>query len=236
MEKKRVKHWTYEDFDPEEIEEAHNSKANKLEMEKDVKARSFSESKEFTIDIEKILEASLEAAPECCIYRVPRDLRKINEEAYTPLVVSIGDNAAIANMFTWLTCYTKLLRLLRSHRETESQSVEPFQADLEKGEALTGDGVDERGGGARANETDVWVDRERERGVWIKKMFGERVDSVGLASIGPGVGQGTAAGQAVEGIARQPEAEGKIRGTLAKLGNCDKYRFNNKRREHTGPI
>ncbi|KAI3673165.1 hypothetical protein L6452_39281 [Arctium lappa] len=33
----------------------------------------------------------------------------------------------------------------------------------------------------------------------------------GLASIGPGVGQGTAAGQAVEGIARQPEAEGKIR-------------------------
>ncbi|GJW35295.1 ATP synthase CF0 subunit III [Tanacetum coccineum] len=38
--------------------------------------------------------------------------------------------------------------------------------------------------------------------------------AVGLASIGPGVGQGTAAGQAVEGIARQPEAEGKIRGLL----------------------
>ncbi|WJX71929.1 40S ribosomal protein S2 [Trifolium repens] len=36
--------------------------------------------------------------------------------------------------------------------------------------------------------------------------------AVGLASIGPGVGQGTAAGQAVEGIARQPEAEDKIRG------------------------
>jgi F0F1-type ATP synthase membrane subunit c/vacuolar-type H+-ATPase subunit K len=34
--------------------------------------------------------------------------------------------------------------------------------------------------------------------------------AVGLASIGPGVGQGTAAGQAVEGIARQPEAEGKF--------------------------
>ncbi|KAI5005254.1 hypothetical protein ZWY2020_032497 [Hordeum vulgare] len=41
--------------------------------------------------------------------------------------------------------------------------------------------------------------------------------AVGLASIGPGVGQGTAAGQAVEGIARQPEAEGKIRGTLASV-------------------
>ena len=38
--------------------------------------------------------------------------------------------------------------------------------------------------------------------------------AVGLAFIGPGVGQGIVAGQAVEGIARQPEAEGKIRGTL----------------------
>jgi len=38
--------------------------------------------------------------------------------------------------------------------------------------------------------------------------------AVGLAAIGPGIGQGTAAAQAVEGIARQPEAEGRIRGTL----------------------
>ena len=38
--------------------------------------------------------------------------------------------------------------------------------------------------------------------------------AVGHAAIGPGVGQGSAAAQAVEGIARQPEAEGKIRGTL----------------------
>ncbi|KAK8954297.1 hypothetical protein KSP39_PZI002315 [Platanthera zijinensis] len=37
---------------------------------------------------------------------------------------------------------------------------------------------------------------------------------LGLAFIGPGVGQGTAAGQDLEGIARQLEAEGKIRGTL----------------------
>ncbi|KAF3624030.1 hypothetical protein FXO37_31574 [Capsicum annuum] len=33
--------------------------------------------------------------------------------------------------------------------------------------------------------------------------------AIGLTSIGPGFGQGTAAGQAVEGIARQPEAEEK---------------------------
>lgn len=38
--------------------------------------------------------------------------------------------------------------------------------------------------------------------------------AIGLSSIGPGFGQGNASGQAVEGIARQPEAEGKIRGTL----------------------
>ncbi|XP_049363637.1 ATP synthase subunit c, chloroplastic-like [Solanum verrucosum] len=38
--------------------------------------------------------------------------------------------------------------------------------------------------------------------------------AVGLASIGPRVVQGAIAVQAVEGIARQPEAEGKIRGTL----------------------
>ncbi|AFY74733.1 ATP synthase, F0 subunit c [Synechococcus sp. PCC 7502] len=38
--------------------------------------------------------------------------------------------------------------------------------------------------------------------------------AIGLAAVGPGIGQGTAAGQALEGIARQPEAEGKIRGTL----------------------
>jgi F-type H+-transporting ATPase subunit c len=38
--------------------------------------------------------------------------------------------------------------------------------------------------------------------------------AIGLGAIGLGIGQGTAAGQAVEGIARQPEAEGQIRGTL----------------------
>ena len=38
--------------------------------------------------------------------------------------------------------------------------------------------------------------------------------AVGLAAIGPGIGQSTAAGYAIEGIARQPEAEGKIRGAL----------------------
>ena len=34
--------------------------------------------------------------------------------------------------------------------------------------------------------------------------------AIGLGAIGPGIGQGQAAGAAVEGIARQPEAYGKI--------------------------
>nr|ADN86066.1 ATP synthase CF0 subunit III [Chasmanthium latifolium] len=38
--------------------------------------------------------------------------------------------------------------------------------------------------------------------------------AVGLASTPPSDINTTVAGQAVEGIARQPEAEGKIRGTL----------------------
>ena len=38
--------------------------------------------------------------------------------------------------------------------------------------------------------------------------------AVGLGAIGPGIGQGTASGKAIERLARQPEAEGKIRGTL----------------------
>ena len=37
---------------------------------------------------------------------------------------------------------------------------------------------------------------------------------IGLAAFGVGIGQGFAVGKAVEGISRQPEAEGKIRTTL----------------------
>ena len=35
-----------------------------------------------------------------------------------------------------------------------------------------------------------------------------------IAGIGPGIGEGYAVGKACEAIARQPEAEGKIRTTL----------------------
>jgi hypothetical protein len=42
-------------------------------------------------DIAKMLESSEPPlSPECCIYKVPTDLRKVNEKAYTPEVISIG--------------------------------------------------------------------------------------------------------------------------------------------------
>ncbi|RDY07636.1 UPF0481 protein, partial [Mucuna pruriens] len=42
-------------------------------------------------DIAAMLEgAEAPASEECCIYRVPFDIRKLNEDAYTPKVVSIG--------------------------------------------------------------------------------------------------------------------------------------------------
>jgi F-type H+-transporting ATPase subunit c len=37
---------------------------------------------------------------------------------------------------------------------------------------------------------------------------------MGIATIGPAVGQGTAAAKAMEGIARQPEVAGELRTTL----------------------
>ncbi|KAK2650754.1 hypothetical protein Ddye_018243 [Dipteronia dyeriana] len=46
----------------------------------------------WSIDIaqENKSEEVLEAGPDCCIYRVPEYLRKINEAAYTPRLISIG--------------------------------------------------------------------------------------------------------------------------------------------------
>ncbi len=38
--------------------------------------------------------------------------------------------------------------------------------------------------------------------------------AIGLGAIGPGIGQGTAAGQAVEGIARQPEGWAQSKGLV----------------------
>ena len=46
-----------------------------------------------------------------------------------------------------------------------------------------------------------------------------KVVGYGLAAIGPGIGEGFAAGKAVEALGRQPEAMSKIR-TLMLLGQA----------------
>ncbi|KAL2346778.1 hypothetical protein Fmac_000778 [Flemingia macrophylla] len=49
------------------------------------------ENGERVIDIEaEVQKAEAPVTPECCIYRVPFEIRRVNENAYTPNVVSIG--------------------------------------------------------------------------------------------------------------------------------------------------
>lgn len=38
--------------------------------------------------------------------------------------------------------------------------------------------------------------------------------AIGISTIAPGLGQGNVAAKTVEGIARQPEAQGKLQGTM----------------------
>jgi len=47
-------------------------------------------SEEFIIDISSELPVADRPEYKCCIYRVPKLLRKVNEEAYTPKLISIG--------------------------------------------------------------------------------------------------------------------------------------------------
>ncbi|KAM7493050.1 hypothetical protein LguiB_027659 [Lonicera macranthoides] len=56
-----------------------------------VDARALEQDNKLVIEIDNMLD-KLEPLPsyECCIYRVPKELRKVNEDAYTPCVVSIG--------------------------------------------------------------------------------------------------------------------------------------------------
>ncbi len=37
---------------------------------------------------------------------------------------------------------------------------------------------------------------------------------MGIGAVGPGIGEGNAVGKALEGMARQPEASGTLRGTM----------------------
>ncbi|KAL2346769.1 hypothetical protein Fmac_000769 [Flemingia macrophylla] len=72
---------------------------------------------------------------ECCIYRVPFDLRKVNEDAYTPKVVSIGPFhhntlPRLRNMERYKVSYCKYFLQERTRTTSDTwihyiQSVEP---------------------------------------------------------------------------------------------------------------
>ncbi|KAB1225068.1 hypothetical protein CJ030_MR1G005403 [Morella rubra] len=46
------------------------------------------ERQDWIIDVSQVREPA--QRPECCIYRVPKKLRKVNKDAYTPKLISIG--------------------------------------------------------------------------------------------------------------------------------------------------
>ena len=60
------------------------------------------ERKESNIDMPQDKEPAIQWPSECCIYKVPKRLRKVKEEAYTPKLISIGpihrDNQELKDM------------------------------------------------------------------------------------------------------------------------------------------
>ncbi|KAM4081781.1 hypothetical protein ACJW30_11G118200 [Castanea mollissima] len=42
------------------------------------------------VDVPLAIDLNPDEQPDCCIYRVPETLHKVNEEAYTPMLISIG--------------------------------------------------------------------------------------------------------------------------------------------------
>ncbi len=45
---------------------------------------------DFTIDVPLVMYMEPDKRPKCCIYKVPQMLRKVNQDAYTPMLISIG--------------------------------------------------------------------------------------------------------------------------------------------------
>ncbi|KAL2346781.1 hypothetical protein Fmac_000781 [Flemingia macrophylla] len=92
---------------------------------------------EHVIAIDAILNGAEELVTnnECCIYRVPFDLRKLNEDAYTPKVVSIGPFhhntlPRLRNMERYKVSYCKYFLQERTRTTSDTwihyiESVEP---------------------------------------------------------------------------------------------------------------
>ena len=60
------------------------------EFTKDFSLIMGNQSDEFTIDVPLVMDMEPDKRPECCIYKVPQILRKVNQDAYTPMLISIG--------------------------------------------------------------------------------------------------------------------------------------------------
>ena len=84
------------------------------------------EVEEIIIDVTQIIKESAQWHPECCIYKVPKRLRKVMEQAYTPKLISIGpvhyDNGELPNMKTLKLKYFKdfFSRTCKSQKEFAS--------------------------------------------------------------------------------------------------------------------
>ncbi|KAK4592755.1 hypothetical protein RGQ29_017056 [Quercus rubra] len=52
--------------------------------------RAENESKELIIDFPQAWDIEPDKWPECCIYKVPPKLLKVNKDSYTPMIISIG--------------------------------------------------------------------------------------------------------------------------------------------------
>ena len=81
---------------------------------------------EIIIDVAGIIAESAQWHPECCIYKVPRRLRMVKEQAYTPKQISIGpvhnSNGELTNMRTLKLKYFKdfFSRTRKSQKEFAS--------------------------------------------------------------------------------------------------------------------
>ena len=58
-----------------------NSNENSSNIERDP---------EIIVDVKSAIDLEPDKRPECCIYRVPQKLRKVNEDAYAPMLIAIG--------------------------------------------------------------------------------------------------------------------------------------------------
>jgi hypothetical protein len=76
-----------------EIQREANTSTQNEELHSEANASVENEDRDTQLvnDITKMLESSEPPlSPKCCIYRVPHDLRRLNEGAYTPQCISIG--------------------------------------------------------------------------------------------------------------------------------------------------